>query len=936
MSIAGKAIVPFEGDFSALTANAGKTVDGIASKFKGLLGPVAIVGTAFAAVGAYAIDLGAKFQTSTDKLAAGAQISIAQAQKIGTAFLATGGQATQTAQAMVDAFTPVAGQLEFLNGKVLSVNQDLSFMKTATNLAEASGEALASTTSDLADVMTAFQIPLAGAATAADELFNASVSLGVPIDSLTTSLQRARTAAGSAAPSLKDLSAFVLDLAAHGETGRSAISLLGTALTGIEDPTAKVLDAQKKLGVSFLTTKGQLDPLSMDIGEVSKVIDGMGNAQATATLKSLGFGSASSKLVDLMQAGAPAFDKATAAVSKAGTAQTAAATATDDAEGAFDRLKSTVIDAATSFGLRFMPAITTGLNWVLNTGVPAVENFGGKVEQWFEKTAVPAAEHFGQTVTNDLLPPLESLVSWTEDHIIPAVSGMVTWFEQKAEPALGGFVTAIRVDVLPALADFGSWIWTYVIDPALHLTQDIIPPLLGMLTFVADHFSTISSVVLPLAGALAAVWAVDKVKAWVTTAVATIQTVVAQLGALGGFGGTTSSLTSSSLGVAKVWLVGADPGVLAIGAGASGAGADLGGLEGGIASGVAGKGGEAVYGRVAQTSLASSIGSLALQLTLIGGAALAMQQLANAILTRAPANNGQGFQFSFQGQKYNSQQLLSGTGAGNQSLPGKNFWTGLFDNPLTNQIQQNTQLQKAQAAIAAIATSLHESVPHYIAMQEAGSDLAGMVGKTVPQIGTGFITLENHLTAMGLSFSASVSASDALESYVTKYGPLSSTQMLAFYTDVKGGVTSAYDVWLSLQSLNDAIAPAIPYAQALAEAFGAGVKNVKTANKIATGASGGGGYTRAGGGPITEVVVGTGLTTGLPWTFHPNETVVPDAALSRMATRPSGATRGAGVTYAPTYTIQMYGSTQQQLAQMQRLLDKHDQELMSELGVGPQ
>lgn len=423
---AGKALVPFEADTSGLLTTIAGTV-GSAGEMFGKMVPLAIIGS-IAAAGAAVVDLGSKYASTTDLMAANAGITIKQANLIGSAFLATGGQTTFTAQEMMSAFAPVAGQLEFLNGSALSAAQSVAFMTAAMHLAEATGQPLSSTVKDLTNVMMAFKIPVDQASAASDTLYNTSRALGIPLDSLTTSLQRTRTAAGAAAPSLGDLSAFLLDLAANGETGRGAVSLLGTALTGIETPTAKVTAAQKALGLSFLTSNGQLLPLKTIIGEVNPIIAGMGNAQATATLKSIGFGSASSKLVDLMQAGVPAFTKAQDAVDKTGTAAAGAAEVTDNLSGSWDRFKTRVIDAATSLGMDLLPAFTAVFGYIVNSAIPAVVGIVGGIGDFITKAGL----------------------------LVPILAGVATWMALSlGSAAIGAAIAGVTAAVgalLPALS----------------------------------------------------------------------------------------------------------------------------------------------------------------------------------------------------------------------------------------------------------------------------------------------------------------------------------------------------------------------------------------------------------------------------------------------------------------------------------------------------
>jgi hypothetical protein len=103
---------------------------------------------------------------------------------------------------------------------------------------------------------------------------------------------------------------------------------------------ALVADNQKKLGLSFETSQGQLVPVASIIAQVGPLIKGMGAAQATAMLQSIGFGSASAKLVSTIQAGPAVFLADEAAVTKAGSAHDAAAKQSHTLGVEFKTLKS--------------------------------------------------------------------------------------------------------------------------------------------------------------------------------------------------------------------------------------------------------------------------------------------------------------------------------------------------------------------------------------------------------------------------------------------------------------------------------------------------------------------------------------------------------------------------------------------------------------------
>lgn len=313
-------------------------------------------GTAAAAV--ESLHLAENYQKATASLAAGAGISMKAADAIGNAFVATAGSSTFSAQEIMEAYSPVAAQLATVQGHALDSSEAMTAMKAAMDLAEGSGTSLTAATSSLADVMQAFGVNTSGAAQASDVLFNAAEMTGTGVSQVATSMQRMRTQLGAAAPPLNQLGGLLVDLTEHGETGRAAMSVMSSALTGVIAPTKATTAEQQKLGVSFVTATGQLKPFGTIIAELQPVIAGMGNAQASATLKALGFGSASTKLLSIIQAGPEAFEKATAAVSKAGSAQEAAEKQAKTLHGTMEKLEATGEDIGVKFGDMLIPILS--------------------------------------------------------------------------------------------------------------------------------------------------------------------------------------------------------------------------------------------------------------------------------------------------------------------------------------------------------------------------------------------------------------------------------------------------------------------------------------------------------------------------------------------------------------------------------------------------
>lgn len=330
--------------FSKLSALGGKALLGMAG--------------AVAAVAAASVDLAMKNQEATNRLASNAGISVDSANKISNAFLSTADTSIFSGTAMTTAYASVAAQLGVTQGKALSAAQALGFMKTASDLAEASGESLDSATGDLAKTIQLYGLKATDAGNASNIMFNVARDTGGSIDTVTASFQKLHAQLGSATPPLNQVGGLLLDLTQHGESGRQATSALSTAFNGILAPTAAVTAAQNALGVSFTNAQtGALLPMSQIIGELQPKIAGMGDATAAATLKSLGFGTAGAKLIATINAGPAAFDKATASVAKHGSVTSAAQKQAQSLDHQIKLIEATAEDYGVKLGQWLIPKL---------------------------------------------------------------------------------------------------------------------------------------------------------------------------------------------------------------------------------------------------------------------------------------------------------------------------------------------------------------------------------------------------------------------------------------------------------------------------------------------------------------------------------------------------------------------------------------------------
>ena len=377
-----------------------------------------------------AIYMAAKYQEATNKLAASAGISTAAAALIGKAFLTTGGQTTFSAQQMVQAFTPVAGQLGLLNGKALTATQSLAFMRSAMALSEATGQSLTDSTAALAQVMQAYGIPLKGAATATDDLFNTSRLLNVPVSTLSSTLDNLHTKLGPLAPSLGDVSSLLVDLATHGVVGSRGLMAVNTGMStligGSKASKAEIAD----LGLKVFDSAGKFVGMSSIIGQLAPKLGAMTQAQQTVAEKALFGATAGRELNATLLAGASAYNTAAAAATKHGTATAAADKASSGLSGSMDKVKASISNAMVIIGQQFQPILAKLL------GAVAV------AAQWFAQI-LPGAI----TVTGKIFQVLGGIIGTTIGiiiNVIGTVVGVIRGIATVVSTVFGGVATAVK------------------------------------------------------------------------------------------------------------------------------------------------------------------------------------------------------------------------------------------------------------------------------------------------------------------------------------------------------------------------------------------------------------------------------------------------------------------------------------------------------------
>lgn len=266
------------GSLSSAQTPAKKLLDTMAGIGKIALGVTAV---GAAAVAGESVHLASGLQQSDSEIAGHEHISVNAANNIGKSFTNSAFTSIFSANQMASAFAPVSGVLETLNGKALTVAQTHKFLAQSGTLAEATTHDLGATTKDVTAIMQGFHIPLSGTKKLTDELYQTSTTTGVGIDTLSSTIQRLKARLGVAAPSVKDLGGFLVDLNQHGVAGSRGLLVINSAANTLLNSVTNVDSATAKAASTFSTKLATAQAsVTTKTNDVKKAQDALAAAQA--------------------------------------------------------------------------------------------------------------------------------------------------------------------------------------------------------------------------------------------------------------------------------------------------------------------------------------------------------------------------------------------------------------------------------------------------------------------------------------------------------------------------------------------------------------------------------------------------------------------------------------------------------------------------------
>ena len=179
---------------------------------------------------------------------------------------------------------------------------------------------------------------------ASDELFNAARFTNTGIGTVSTAVDKLHARLGVAVPSLTDTTALMTELGEHGVVGTKGITTVSTALTTLLGGSKKTSAELTSLGVHVFDSSGKFIGMQGVIAPLGPKLAAMSQQQQLAAEKTLFGASAAQIMGQIMQGGVAGYDAAAAAVSRTGSAATAASAQNQTLGKQVELLKSGVED----------------------------------------------------------------------------------------------------------------------------------------------------------------------------------------------------------------------------------------------------------------------------------------------------------------------------------------------------------------------------------------------------------------------------------------------------------------------------------------------------------------------------------------------------------------------------------------------------------------
>jgi TP901 family phage tail tape measure protein len=298
-----------------------------------------------------AVKVAADFDTAIRKAGAIAGASASELNDMKAAALDLGATTSKSAKEVANAMTELAA-------KGFDANQTIAAMPGIIKAAEASGEDLALVSDTITSALNAFRMEASEANKVADIMAMTANKSAAGIIDMQYAFKYASPAAAQLGISIEELAAATGIMANAGIKGETAGTTLRMAMLRLVKPPKQAKAALEKLGVTVTDQNGKFKSLQTLIGELSAGMEGMTEAQKTATIGAIFGAEAMSGMMTLIGQGPAALGEFTTALENSGgMAAKTAEQMKAGIGGSIERLKGSIESLVISIGDQLVPYV---------------------------------------------------------------------------------------------------------------------------------------------------------------------------------------------------------------------------------------------------------------------------------------------------------------------------------------------------------------------------------------------------------------------------------------------------------------------------------------------------------------------------------------------------------------------------------------------------
>ncbi|MGM0904270.1 MAG: phage tail tape measure protein [Bacillota bacterium] len=263
--------------------------------------------------------------------------------------------------------------MQYLAMAGFEATEIVSAMPAVLDLAAAAQIDLGRSADIVSNIMTGFGLSAEDTGNAVDVLVKTMTTANTDLPMLGEAMKYVAPVAASLGLSIEETAAAVAKMSDAGIQGSQAGTALRAALLSLANPTGQTVKAMEELGIKITDANGSMKPLPELIGHVGSKLDGMTDAQKTATAAQLVGTEAASGFIALLEVGEDGLrDYVSELENAGGTAERVAKTQMDTLKGSFIEFQSSVEGLGIKIGNDLLPAFTE----IVRIGTDLVRGLG--------------------------------------------------------------------------------------------------------------------------------------------------------------------------------------------------------------------------------------------------------------------------------------------------------------------------------------------------------------------------------------------------------------------------------------------------------------------------------------------------------------------------------------------------------------------------------